>query len=159
MICDLEDKKGSGPAGQSCLARRGNPQFVTGDGILVRKTQIASFAWSGILVFWAGAPENAVLGAPARCVFGTWHVAVWIFGAKTRGIKGTACGGATDYAKQSQFGKSVKCKVSSVKLGKPGDESWESSYFRLYTSNSAEGRSWTTPPARLPCRCEDAMVN
>jgi hypothetical protein len=35
---------------------------------------------------------------------------------------------------EANFAGSLKCKVSSVKSGKPGVEPWESSYFRLYTS-------------------------
>ncbi len=46
------------------------------------------FGSCGILVFWYSGilgwrPEKRSSGAPARCVFGTWHVAVWIFRAKT----------------------------------------------------------------------------
>jgi hypothetical protein len=57
-------------------------------------------------------PEKRGFGAPARCVVGTWHVAVWVFGAKTRVMRlykqtqfagrRTEAGG-TDRAKQSQF--------------------------------------------------------
>ncbi len=39
------------------------------------------------------------------------------------------------------FGRSSKCKVSSVKSGKPGIESWQSSDFRLYASNFTLRRS------------------
>ena len=77
-------KSKEGPAGQSCLARRRNPQFFAGNGVLARKTQTASSGGCGILVFWAGTSKNAVLGTPAPCVFGTWHVAVWIFGPQMR---------------------------------------------------------------------------
>ena len=33
-------------------------------------------------------PEKRGFGARARCVFGTWHVAGWIFGPKTRVVGG-----------------------------------------------------------------------
>ncbi len=72
MICDLEDRNGSGPAGQPCLARRGNPRLVIGDGVFVREEQTPSSGWCGIVVFWAGAPKNAVLGDGTLCI---WHVA------------------------------------------------------------------------------------
>ena len=42
--------------------------------------------------------------------------------------------------KQSQFGRSFKRKVSSVKSGKPGAKSRESSYFKLYASHFKLGR-------------------
>ncbi len=45
------------------------------------------------VVFWCSGilgwrPQKRGFGAPAPCVFGTWHVAVWILGAKTRGNRG-----------------------------------------------------------------------
>jgi len=53
--------------------RRGNPQFVAGDGVFARDTPNTRIplppVWSSGL---------------ARCVFGTWHVAAWILGAITR---------------------------------------------------------------------------
>ncbi len=52
MICDLEDKEGSGPVGQSCLARRRDSRFVAGNGVFVRKTQNTVLGMCGILVFW-----------------------------------------------------------------------------------------------------------
>ncbi len=47
--------------------------------------------------------------------------------------------------KQSQFGRSFKCKVSSVKSGRPGVESRESSYFKLHASHSKLGRRPSVP--------------
>ena len=51
-----------------------------------------------------------------------------------------------DCAKRSQSGRSFKCKVPGVKSGKPGGESSKSSCFKLYTSNSADGRLCGTNP-------------
>ena len=69
---------------------RRNSRFVGGDGVLARKTQNTVLAH---VVFWCSGilgwrPEKRGSGAPAWCVFGTWHVAGWIFGAKTRGDNG-----------------------------------------------------------------------
>jgi hypothetical protein len=65
-------KKGSGPAGRSCLARRGNPQFVAGEGVFVRKTQTARL---GGVAWWRSGPaplKTRFLG-PVGCVCGTWR--------------------------------------------------------------------------------------
>jgi hypothetical protein len=67
---------------------------VAGDGVSARKTQTASSGLCGILVFRAGGPKKRGFGARARRVFGTWHVAVWISGARTRGTAGTWAGEA-----------------------------------------------------------------
>jgi hypothetical protein len=54
---------------------RGNSQGVAGDGVFARKIQnpLSACMWKLDSGFWAGAPENAVLGA--GCVYvarGTW---------------------------------------------------------------------------------------
>ncbi len=96
------------------------PQCVTGDGVFARKTQNTVLAhvvfWcSGILVFWAGAPKNAVLWTPAPCVFGTWHVAVWILGAKTTGTGG-------NWIEEAMAGSSIAdcglCKTKPIPRGR-----------------------------------------
>jgi hypothetical protein len=62
--------------GKTIAKARSHPQFVAGDGVLVRRTQNTVLAY---VVFWAGTRENAVLG-----VGHPWHVAVWILGAKNK---------------------------------------------------------------------------
>jgi hypothetical protein len=42
---------------------------------------------------------------------------------------------------KANFGRSFKCEVSSVKLGKPVSQPSESSYFKLYTSHFPLRRS------------------
>jgi hypothetical protein len=54
------------------------------------------------------------------------------------GRRGTERG--ANVQNEPNFGESFKCKVSSVKSGKPGVEPWESSYFRLYTPHFKLGR-------------------
>jgi hypothetical protein len=61
----------------------------TGSRVFARKTQNTVLAYVG---FWCSGilgwrPEKRGFGAPARHGFGTWHVAIWIFGAKT-GVAG-----------------------------------------------------------------------
>ncbi len=98
MICDLEGRNGSGPAGQSCLARRGNPRFVIGHGVYVRKAQTASSGWCGVLVFWADVPRKRGFGdAGALCI---WHVARGglYFWGKNEGGHVPCCGTLTIFA-------------------------------------------------------------
>src|SRR3974390_1249877 len=95
MICDLEDKNGSGPAGQSCLARRGNPRFVTGDGVFARKTQNTVSGLCGILVFWYSGPaprKTRFWGTGTLCI---WHVARGglDFWGQNEGSKGDSASG------------------------------------------------------------------
>ena len=69
---------------------RGNSRFVAGDGVSVRKTQNTVSGMCGILVFWYSglAPRKTrFCGSDIVC---SWHVAVWIFGAKTKPIPGYA---------------------------------------------------------------------
>jgi hypothetical protein len=63
--------------------RRRNSESLAEMAFLHEKRRIPfRLVWySGVLVFWAGAPKNAVLGV-ARCVLGTRHVPVRVFGAK-----------------------------------------------------------------------------
>src|SRR3974390_3829731 len=68
------------------------PGSLPGTAFLREKPRIP---FRACVVFWCSGilgrrPEKRGFGAPAPCVFGTWHVAVWIFGAKTRGARGTA---------------------------------------------------------------------
>ncbi len=91
MIYDLEDKKREGVrAGQSCLTRRGNPSALPEMAFLREKPRPPVPAG---VAFWSSwpAPQKRGLGVPVPYVFGTWHVAVWIFGPKTRVV---ACGNA-----------------------------------------------------------------
>ena len=79
---------------------RRNSRFVGGDGVLARRTQNTVLAH---VVFWAGAPKNAVLG-PRHGVYlarGTWRDG--FLGQKRGEITGTACGEATECAEQSQL--------------------------------------------------------
>jgi hypothetical protein len=50
------------------------------------------------VVFWCSGVlgwrrEKRGLGTPAPCVFGTWHVAVWVFGARNEDSEGGEGGG------------------------------------------------------------------
>jgi hypothetical protein len=60
--------------------RRGNPQYGVGDGVFARKTKNTVSGLCGLLVFWyfGLAPLKTRFLWPWGCVFGTWHVAVWI---------------------------------------------------------------------------------
>src|SRR3974390_1699112 len=119
MICDLEDKNGSGPAGQSCLARRGNPRFVTGDGVFARNTQNTVSGLCGILVFWYSGPaprKTRFWGAGTICI---WHVArggLDFRGKNEATLRRTV--GGTPCTNEPNFGTSFKCQVSSVKQEK-----------------------------------------
>ncbi len=83
MICDLEDKNGS-------VRRVSRASLAEAIRVRCRKwrfcaknpdRQFRLVGHSGLLV-WR--PEQCGFGGDAPCVFGTWHVAVWIFGPKTR---------------------------------------------------------------------------
>ncbi len=114
-----------GPARAGCTNKpnlpaapggRRNSLFVVGDGVFARKTQNTVLGMCGILVFWYSGilgwrPEKRGSGAPARCAFGTWHVAV------------------------------VKCQVLSGASRAAGPRSPPTSNFTLHTSSSAAGRS------------------
>ncbi len=97
------------------------PQCVTGDGVSAQKTQTASSTLCGIPFFWAGAPKSAVLGTLALCVCGTWHVAVWIFGAKTRGTGGNWIGEAD--GRVFDCGLCKTNPISAWQTGRMGSES------------------------------------
>ncbi len=78
---------------------RGNPPVRHRRWRFCAKNPEYRFGLCGILVFWYSGilgwrPEKRVFGTLALCVFGTWHVAVWIFGAKTRGTGGNWIGEA-----------------------------------------------------------------
>ncbi len=109
------------------------PQCVTGDGVSARKTQNTVLAhvvfWcSGILVFWAGGPKNAVLGTPAPCVFGTWHVAR---GTWRSGFSGQKRGGQPALGQEKLMA---------------GSSSLPTSYFTLHTATESPGQSRQTNP-------------
>ncbi len=58
---------------------------------------------------------------------------------------------------KANFGRSLKCQVSSVKQERPqaGSSSFPTPNFKLYTSDSAEGRSCETKPISSPADARD----
>jgi hypothetical protein len=95
---------------------RRNSLFVVGDGVFAQKIQNTVLAY---VVFWCSGvlgwrPEKRGSGAPARCVLGTWHVAIWIFGAKTRVVRETAGKSAGEAVSR---GSNVQNKANCPKRG------------------------------------------